>query len=537
MGPSGSGRSWLVVLVVVSATLCAHASAAASDTTTTVLAAERTRRKDPLDGLRYYTGGWNISNRHYLASAGFSAAPVFAFAALWFVAAAAALVSCCCCFCCRGGGNGNGNSYSYSRRVFALSLLLLLAFTAAAVVACAVLYDGQRKLSGSTTATLDYVVGQADGAAATMRNFTALLEAAKTAGGGVASLPPDVARGVDDVARRVDAAADATAARAASNSRRIRTSLDAVRKVLIGVAAVMLALVLVGFAFSLTGKKSLVSTAVFLAWIIITATLILSGTFLLLHNVIGDTCVAMDEWVAQPQGQGQSHTALDDILPCADAAVTAEALRRSKEVNYQLVSKLNQLLSNVSNGNVPPQAGPPLYYNQSGPPVPLLCSPYSADLSDRPCAVGEVTAADAQQVWQRYVCRAAAGSGREEVCSTAGRLTPAMYSQMVAVAGLSDGLRRQSPALADVASCVTVRRAFRTVGQRGCPPLRRDSRRVYQALLAASAAGMLAAAAWLVHSRERRRRRDSERFKVSPYRLPIEDKVLLNSPRRPYRRV
>jgi hypothetical protein len=147
-------------------------------------------------------------------------------------------------------------------------------------VACAVLYDGQRELSGSTTATLDYVVGQADGAAATMRNFTALLEAAKTAGGGVASLPPDVARGVDDVARRVDAAADATAARAASNSRRIRTSLDAMyvrvpkawplalirrlvddldldrlfafacgcrRKVLIGVAAVMLVLVLVGF--------------------------------------------------------------------------------------------------------------------------------------------------------------------------------------------------------------------------------------------------------------------------------------------------
>jgi hypothetical protein len=66
-----------------------------------------------------------------MQSAGFSAAPVFAFAALWFDAVAALwLVSCCCC--CRGG-NGNGNSYSYSRRVFALSLLLLLAFTAAAV--------------------------------------------------------------------------------------------------------------------------------------------------------------------------------------------------------------------------------------------------------------------------------------------------------------------------------------------------------------------------------------------------------------------
>jgi hypothetical protein len=59
-------------------------------------------------------------------------------------------------------------------------------------------------------------------------------------------------------------------------------------------------------------------------------------------SVIGDTYMAIDGWVAQPQGQ--SHTTLDDILLCADAAVTAEARWWSKEVNYQLVTKLNQLL-------------------------------------------------------------------------------------------------------------------------------------------------------------------------------------------------
>ena len=32
-----------------------------------LLAAEQTQRKDPLDGLRYYTGGWNISDEHYWA--------------------------------------------------------------------------------------------------------------------------------------------------------------------------------------------------------------------------------------------------------------------------------------------------------------------------------------------------------------------------------------------------------------------------------------------------------------------------------------
>ena len=30
-----------------------------------VLAAERTQRKDPLNGFKRYTGGWNISDRHY----------------------------------------------------------------------------------------------------------------------------------------------------------------------------------------------------------------------------------------------------------------------------------------------------------------------------------------------------------------------------------------------------------------------------------------------------------------------------------------
>ncbi|CAN6220629.1 unnamed protein product [Urochloa humidicola] len=260
----GSSSTRCIALLLVSASLCViHVSAAASESDTVVLAAERTRRKDPLNGLRYYTGGWNIRNRHYLASAGFSAAPVFVLAALWLVAVAAAALVACCCRCCRGGAAA-GSNYSYSRRVFALSLALLIVFSAAAVIGCAVLFHGQGKLHGSTTATLDYVVGQADAAAATMRDFAGLLETAKGAGGGVASLPPNAARAIDDVARRVDAASDELAARTASNSRRIRTALNTIRKVLIGVAAVMLVLVFLGFVFSLTGFKSLVNIVVFL---------------------------------------------------------------------------------------------------------------------------------------------------------------------------------------------------------------------------------------------------------------------------------
>lgn len=31
-----------------------------------VLAAKRTKRKDPTENFKLYTGGWNISNSHYI---------------------------------------------------------------------------------------------------------------------------------------------------------------------------------------------------------------------------------------------------------------------------------------------------------------------------------------------------------------------------------------------------------------------------------------------------------------------------------------
>lgn len=31
-----------------------------------ILAKERTNRKDPSDGFKYYKSGWNISEKHYI---------------------------------------------------------------------------------------------------------------------------------------------------------------------------------------------------------------------------------------------------------------------------------------------------------------------------------------------------------------------------------------------------------------------------------------------------------------------------------------
>ncbi|KAH1232723.1 hypothetical protein GmHk_09G025309 [Glycine max] len=304
----------------------------ATSNTSLILAQRRTTRKDPLDNYNHYTGGWNISNRHYIASVVFTAVPFFVVAAVWFVIFGLSLSFICLCYCCCPR-----EPYGYSRLAYALSLIFLVLFTLAAIVGCVLLYTAQGKFHGSTTNTLKSLVSQADFTAENLRN---------------------------------------------------------VRRDLVILAAVMLFLAFLGFLFSIFGLQGLVYFLVIVGWILVAGTFILCGVFLFLHNVVADTCVAMDEWVQNPT----AHTALDEILPCVDNATAQETLFRTRDVTHQLANLLGNIVSNVTNRNLPPAAGP-LYYNQSGPLMPPLCNPFNNDLTNRSCADGEVSLDKAAENW------------------------------------------------------------------------------------------------------------------------------------------
>lgn len=109
--------------------------------------------------------------------------------------------------------------------------------------------------------------------------------------------------------------------------------------------------------------------------------------------MVGDTCVAMDEWVQNPTAR----TALDDILPCMDNATAQETLSKTKDVTRQLVTVVDNIIINVANKNFPPQAGI-VFYNQSGPMLPVLCNPFNHDLTNRQCVAGEVDLNNATEV-------------------------------------------------------------------------------------------------------------------------------------------
>uniref|UniRef100_A0A6N2NK92 Uncharacterized protein n=1 Tax=Salix viminalis TaxID=40686 RepID=A0A6N2NK92_SALVM len=497
------------------------------------------------------TRRWNISDRHYwlyfiraaaccrvsvlitnfienslviessvwMQSVGFTAAPLFAIAAIWFLVFGLCLLcGCLCYFCCKR------QRYGYSRTAYALSLVFLVLFSICAmymllslslslsqkhahtgrhveklmlnsVVVCSIYCSA--RFHKSTTETLEYVVNQADTTVDKLRTVSDFIASAKLIGVDQVFLPSNVQTDIDQIGIRINSSATVLADKTVDNSDDIRDLLDSVKVALITTAAIMLLLTFLGFLFSIFGMQFLVYILVVVGWILVAGTFILCGTFLLLHNVAGDTCVAMDHWVHNPTAQ----TALDDILPCVDKATTQDTLLKSKEITTQLVEVVNQVITNVSNLNFSPNFKP-MYINQSGPLVPILCNPFYADLTIRPCSAGEVDLTNATQVWSSYVCQVSPTG----ICTTTGRLTPSFYSQMSAAVNVSYGLNNYAPFLTDLGDCTFARETFDDICRDRCPSLRRYSRWIYIGLVMVSSAAMLSLIFWVIYGRERRHR-------------------------------
>ncbi|KAI3467988.1 hypothetical protein Pfo_024651 [Paulownia fortunei] len=491
-GEYGEGNSGVVLSWSRTVRLLADNSSEQEVNATLVLAARRTYRKDPFNDFKKYSGGWNISNRHYWASVGYTAVPFFVIGAIWFVIFGLCLTLICLCYCCC-----RREPYGYSRIVYALSLIFLTLFTIAAIVGCVVLYTGQGKFHNSTISTLEYVVHQADTTSENLRNVSQYLSAAKQINVDQVFLSSNVQTDIDQIRNKINSAASTLSNKTEDNSKHIKNLIESVRLALIILSAVMLLLTFLGFVFSIFGMQFLVYILVITGWILVTGTFILCGIFLLLHNVTGDTCVAMSQWVQNPT----AHTALDDILPCVDNATAQETLTKSKEVTSQLINLMNTVVTNISNNNFVPNIMP-FYYNQSGPLVPNLCNPFNPDLTNRACAPGELDLNNATQVWSGYVCQTSANG----ICVTTGRLTPAMYGQMAAAVNVSYGLYRYGPFLVNLEDCSFVRQTFSDIRGTYCPGLRKYSRWIYIGLVMVATAVMLSLVFWVIYGRERRHR-------------------------------
>ncbi|KAK7308258.1 hypothetical protein VNO77_41860 [Canavalia gladiata] len=422
---------------------------------TLVLAANRTDRPDILRRFRLYRGGWDIANRHYWASVGFTGAAGFILAVLWFISFGLALVIHRCC------GWGINIKDEGSNHLQRICLMLLLLFTCVAATGCIVLSFGQDKFHGEALDTLHYVVNQSDYTVKTLRNVTEYLSLAKSINVAQMLLPSDIMDDIDNLNVDLNTAADTLSEKTNENSVKIRKVFNAVRLALIMMATMMLLLALIGLVLSILGYQHAILVFVISGWLLVATTFILCGVFMILNNTISDTCMAMGEWVENPHAE----SALSNILPCVDQRTTNKTLFQSKQVVTNIVSVVNQFIYNTADAS--PSQGNMNYYNQSGPAMPPLCYPFDSQFRQRQCTTQEVSSANASSVWKKYECKVS----EYGICTSVGRVTPQIYMELVAAVNESYALEHYTPLLLSLQNCNFVRDTFKEITSSYCPPL------------------------------------------------------------------
>ncbi|KAI3825086.1 hypothetical protein L1987_06562 [Smallanthus sonchifolius] len=331
-------------------------------------------------------------------------------------------------------------------------------------IGCILLSVGQDEFHAEAVDTLNYVVNQSDYTVQTLINVMGYLSLAKTV----------------NVAQNTH-----------QNSRKIRTVFDTVRLSMIAIAIVMILDSLLGLFLSILGHKNTIYIFITSGWLLVVVTFILCGVFVIIHNAIADTCMAMGQWVDNQQAE----TALSDILPCVDQGTTIATLYKSKLVVNDIANIINGFIGSFANSNAP-LGGNSNYYNQSGPLMPYLCYPYDSQLHEMECPSQLVSMANASMVCQNYTC----SISESGICTTTGRLTPDMYQQLVGAVNISYALQHYVPPLLSLQDCNFVRQTFRIIISDHCPPLEDHLRMVNVGLALVSVGVMLSLALWIIYA-------------------------------------
>lgn len=454
-----------------------------------LLASNRTKRPDILNHFRRYQGGWDITNKHYWASVGFTGAAAFILAVIWFISFGLVLVAH---HCCGSRINIKGKESASSQRI---CLILLIVFTCAAAIGCILLSVGQDEFHGEAMHTLKYVVNQSDYTVKTLRNVTEYLSLAKTINVAQVFLPSDVMDDIDKLNQDLSTAANTLEEKTSENSAKIRKVFNAVRSALITVAALMLLLSIIGLFLSILRHKHAIHIFILSGWLLVAITFILCGVFVILNNAISDTCMAMDEWVDNPHAE----TALSNILPCVDQRTTNKSLIQSKEVITDIVNVVNQFVYNIANAN--PSQDYIYYYNQTGPVMPPLCYPFDSQLQDRQCGSYEVSIANASEVWQNYTCKlSTSGLSAFGRCNSVGRVTPYFYKELVSAVTEIYALQLYTPRLLSLQDCNFVRDTFQNITSNYCPPLEHYLKIVNAGLGMISVGVLLCLLLWILYA-------------------------------------
>ncbi|KAI3692712.1 hypothetical protein L6452_32534 [Arctium lappa] len=463
---------------------------------TTTSQSDDTVRPDPLESLRKYRGGYDITNIHYWSSTAYTGIAGYVLGALWLlcgVVFGVFLVATTCCKRNRKLKRQKKKPHCH-KQYYLWHILLASIFTLLAIVGTGLVLGGNAKFHSRADTIIDIIIDTADEASETIYNTTGAMKMTRTNLQGT-NVDASTTRFLESTSRQLDSTADDIQRQARKNRHKIDLGL----RILYVVSTVIFSLNLVAvIALTVVGVikiRRALHIFIVLCWLITVLCWVFFGAYFFLSRFAGDTCTALQGFQQDPY-----NNSLSSILPC-DQLLSAESVLNDVSAGvYDLVNKVNANISRIqqdsSFGVCNPFSGPPEYNYQ-----PNNCSENQIRIGDIPELLRLITCVDPAN----------------GICNGGIPISGNDFKTVVAYTSSIQILLNSYPGMESLVNCQTVKDAFSEILEDHCKPVKRDVKIVWAGLIFLSIVMVFLVVTWSVEAYHERNRWFSD-GSVKPHR-------------------
>ncbi|XP_062183214.1 uncharacterized protein LOC133887293 isoform X2 [Phragmites australis] len=430
----------------------------------------RTKRIDPLDGLRKYEGGYNITDKHYWSSTIFTGRSGYIIAALWLIGGVvfgSILLISKIFFTKRNARYGDIDYFLERYQILTVILCILLAiFT---IVASAIAIRGTLQFHSRAESVKEIIGRTALEATATIYNITGAIEMMQN----TSKLYNYSSQAWDHLNSTVEALnseAGEIQAKAEKNMYLVSKGIKTLEYVTIFTVTLNLVAVLALLGRPLRLQKLCYLCIVF-CWILTALFWMYFGLYYFFDKFVGDTCVALDEYQLNPQ-----NSTLGTIIPCSEKLSGNLILHDVGAGIHDIIDQVNSNIYTIKSEYAMKQ-------------LDYICNPFTGppEYQYRPknCPSGAATIGDIPQILKRLTCSDFGGGAN---CAPADLSSAIDYDKVQSYTSSIQNVLNIFPGTERLVSCELVKAGFADIVGNQCAPLRRGARTAWAALAALSAA-------------------------------------------------
>ncbi|KAK9141198.1 hypothetical protein Scep_010879 [Stephania cephalantha] len=466
-----------------------------------------TVRVDPLNKLKKYRGGYDITNKHYWSSVVYTGIYGYAIGALWllFGVLCGGFILFSLLFRDDADERKLKKKVPCSRQCYFWPVFLGTSFTILAIIACGVVLGGSSRFHSRAKTVVNIIIETADGASDTMFNVT----------GSMRNIQENLSmsnNGGDEVTNflnRTSQRLDREATKIRREARKNRRLIDKGLRIIYAVSTVAFSLTLAALiALSISGflksRRTLCSFIVF-CWILAVLCWIFFGLYFFLDKFAGDTCTALRDFQNDPK-----NNSLSSIVPCNELQSAKSLLFDTRAGIYGVINEVNANISSARSSPVlnlvricNPLSGPPEYNYR-----PDNCPPNTIKIGDIP------------KLLKMFTCNSSEGGS----CRQGEFITAEVYRIVEAYTSSLQDLLDALPNMESLVDCRIVKDAFTRLISTQCKPLKRYARIVWISAVTLSTLMVVLILVYTFKACHDRKRHFSDGSSVKPH-LPPTDKL------------